>query len=194
VKDGSGLTALPECGKVSGVAPIVWLTGLSGAGKSTIAEGLLELMRDSSIKCEMLDGDVIRRELCRDLGFSQRDRVENMRRIGFVASLLSRHGIVVVIAVIAPYRDAREALRSSLPHLIEVYVDAPLDVCEERDPKGLYRKARAGDLAFFTGIDAPYEHPIAPHIHCRTNVEKPHESIQKVADYLFRRLAAFRPT
>ena len=164
----------------------MWFTGLSGAGKSTIASGVYEEVRSGTGRCELLDGDVLRNGLCSDLGFSKRDRHENVRRIGIVAELLSRHGIMVLIAAIAPYRESRNEVRKTLPHFIEVYVDAPLAVCESRDPKGLYRKVRAGQLPSFTGIDDPYEEPLAPNVHCFTNDELPRQSVKKVMEYLDR--------
>ena len=123
----------------------LWLTGLSGAGKSTLAVEIAKALEKKLIPCELLDGDVIRANLSKDLGFSKEDRNANVARVGFVCSLLNKHGVIAVVALIAPYQEAREHLRLTLPELVEVYVDCPLEVCIERDPKGLYKKALAGE-------------------------------------------------
>lgn len=159
---------------------IVWFTGLSGAGKSTIAEAVLDRLRSAGHPVELLDGDVVRNHLSKGLGFTPEDRVENIRRIAFVANLLARHGVVVLVPVIAPYRSIREEVRRVSPTYLEVYVNAPLDLCEQRDPKGLYRRARAGELAHFTGIDDPYEVPESPEIECRTDLESVEACAAKV--------------
>jgi len=140
---------------------IVWLTGLSGSGKSTIAHALEQRLVSSGQAAYVLDGDNIRHGLNADLGFSPEDRAENIRRVGEVALLLADAGLIVIAAFISPYRADRDAIRSKAGtgRFYEVHADAPLDVCEERDPKGLYRRARAGKIADFTGIDAPYEPP-----------------------------------
>ncbi len=148
----------------------VWLTGLSSAGKSTLGRALYEQLRARGHKAEMLDGDEVRRRLCNDLGFSKEDREENIRRIAYVADLLTKHGIIVIVCAISPYRSVRDQARALLGNFIEVYVNAPLEVCESRDVKGLYRKARAGTIKMFTGIDDPYEPPISPEIECRTHL------------------------
>jgi bifunctional enzyme CysN/CysC len=163
---------------------VVWLTGLSSAGKTTIAAALGERIRATGVRVEMLDGDAVRQRLCRDLGFSKRDRDENIRRLGFVAEMLAKHGIIVVVAAISPYRAARDELRREIPGFIEVYVNAPLDVCERRDVKGLYHKARAGTLCNFSGINDPYEAPLQPEIECRTDQETPDESVSKIFEWL----------
>jgi adenylylsulfate kinase len=137
----------------------VWFTGLSGAGKSTIATELAKILRRQGYKVEVLDGDIVRKSLTRDLGYSRADRDENIRRIGFVADLLTRNGVIVLVSVISPYRDVREEVRQEIGNFIEVYVKAPLEVCEQRDVKGLYKRARAGEIRGFTGIDDPYEPP-----------------------------------
>lgn len=158
----------------------VWFTGLSGAGKTTICRYVqMELaMRD--LEVEVLDGDVVRTHLCKDLGFSEADRKENIRRIAHVAQLLTRHGKIVLVAAISPYRTGREEARSIIGNFIEVYVNAPLSVCEQRDPKGLYHKARIGMIHGFTGIDDPYEAPLSPDVECLTGMETPQESSAKV--------------
>lgn len=161
---------------------VIWLTGLSSAGKSTLGNGLCERLRAAGHKVEMLDGDVVRQRLCKDLGFSKKDRDENIRRIGFVAELLERNGIIVIVAAVSPYRAARDEVRNCIPEFVEVYVNAPVDVCERRDTKGLYRKARAGELLGFTGIDDPYEPPTQSEVECKTDVENVETSVQKILD------------
>jgi adenylylsulfate kinase len=158
----------------------IWLTGLSGAGKTTIAERLVKALLHSEYKAELLDGDLIRKMLAKGLGFSKDDRDENIRRIGFVASLLSKHGVIVVVAAISPYRQTRDEVRKSIRNFIEVYVNAPLDVCEQRDVKGLYKKARAGEILNFTGVNDPYEKPLKPDLECRTDVESIDECVNRV--------------
>lgn len=170
--------AQSDCGAV------VWLTGLSCSGKSTIARELSNRLRAAGRRVEILDGDLVRQRLCRDLGFSKRDRDENIRRIGFVAEVLARHGVIAIVAAISQYRELRDEVRGRIPNFIEVYVNAPLDVCEHRDDKGLYRKARGGEIHGFTGIDDPYEPPLDPEVECRTDSETIEESVQRVLDYL----------
>jgi adenylyl-sulfate kinase len=169
---------------------IVWFTGLSGAGKSTLAEAVLERLAGAGHPVELLDGDAIRTHLSRGLGFTAEDRAENVRRIAFIANLLARHGVVVLVPVIAPYRSIREEVRRISPTYLEVYVNAPLAVCEQRDPKGLYRRARAGQLAHFTGVDDPYEAPEFPDLECRTD----RESVQECVTAIIEKLAAARGT
>ncbi len=149
---------------------MVWFTGLSGAGKSTLAGGLRERLLANGYRVELLDGDLVRRSLCRDLGFSREDREENIRRIGFVANLLARHGVIALVSAIAPYRSMRRELREQARCYFEVFVNAPLAVCEQRDPKGLYKRARSGELPNFTGIDDSYETPESPDVECRTDL------------------------
>jgi len=158
----------------------LWFTGLSGAGKSTISERIAQRLRDCGARVEVLDGDVVRTHLSRGLGFSREDRDENIRRIGFVADLLSRNGVIVVVAAISPYRAIRDEVRARIGRFVEVFANAPLEVCERRDAKGLYRKARAGEIKRFTGIDHPYETPLAPEVACRTDRETVAESVAKV--------------
>lgn len=159
---------------------VVWLTGLSSAGKSTIARAVRNELAASGQRVELLDGDEIRTNLCRGLGFSREDRDENVRRIGYVAALLARHGVIVLVAAIAPYRAVREEIRRLCGPYIEVYVNASLSVCESRDVKGLYRKARSGEVANFTGISDPYEAPLNPDVECRTGVEDLDACVRKV--------------
>ncbi|NPA71560.1 MAG: adenylyl-sulfate kinase [Gammaproteobacteria bacterium] len=158
----------------------VWFTGLSGAGKTTLAKAVYNELKKRGYKVELLDGDVIRQYLSKGLGFSKEDRDENIRRIGFVADLLTRNGVIVLVSAISPYRATREEVRQKIGNFIEVYVNAPLEVCEQRDVKGLYKKARAGEIKHFTGIDDPYEPPINPDIECRTDYESIEESTDKV--------------
>jgi adenylyl-sulfate kinase len=147
----------------------VWFTGLSGAGKTTICKSVQSELLIHGYRVEMLDADVVRKQFWPDLGFSKADRDENIRRIGSLAQLLTRNGIIALVAAISPYRAARNEVRTRICRFLEVHVDAPLHVCEQRDPKGLYRRARAGDLHGFTGIDDPYEAPLAPDIRCATD-------------------------
>ena len=165
---------------------LVWFTGLSGAGKSTIASRVFEHLVSHGIKSEVLDGDVVRRHISRGLGFSREDREENNRRIGFVADLLARNGVVVLVSAISPYRAIRDEIRhKSSASFVEVYVSAPLDVCEQRDPKGLYRRARAGELRQVTGLDDPYEPPLGPEVTCPTHEEPVEESVDRVLSTLW---------
>jgi adenylylsulfate kinase len=158
----------------------VWLTGLSGAGKSTITEALEAELRSRGCRLEVLDGDIVRTNLTKGLGFSKEDRDENIRRIGFVSHLLTRNGVIVLVSAISPYRDIRGEVRDRIGDFVEVYVSAPLEVCEARDVKGLYKRARAGEIKQFTGIDDPYEPPIAPEVNCETHQETLEQSVQKV--------------
>jgi adenylylsulfate kinase len=159
---------------------ILWCTGLSGSGKTTITKALEPELKARGCKVEILDGDVVRTNLSKGLGFSQEDRDTNIRRIGFVAHLLSRNGVVAMTAAISPYRAIRDEIRAMEPNFVEVYVTAPLEVCEGRDVKGLYAKARAGEIKGFTGIDDPYEEPVNPEIICYTERESVEESVKKV--------------
>jgi adenylylsulfate kinase len=168
--------------KQRGVA--VWFTGFSGAGKSTIAEALTKKLRSEGYQLEVLDGDEIRENLTKDLGFSKEDRDTNIRRIGFVAKLLARNGVIVLVPVISPYRAIREEIRASIGDFLEVFVNAPLSVCEDRDVKGLYKQVRAGKIKQFTGIDDPYEAPINPEVECRTDLEELSESVDKIFNKL----------
>ncbi len=158
----------------------VWFTGLSASGKTTLCRAVYERLAARGCRLELLDGDTVRKHLSKGLGFSREDRDENIRRIGFVAGLLTRNGVIALAAAISPYRAARDEVRASIGDFVEVYVNAPLEVCEARDPKGLYRKARAGQLPAFTGIDDPYEPPPRPEVECRTDKESLEECIAKV--------------
>ena len=160
----------------------VWCTGLSGSGKTTICSAVCTELLARGFRVEILDGDVLRRHLNSDLGFTKSERDENIRRIGFVADLLSRNGVVVLVSAISPYRAVREEVRSTIVRFLEVYVNAPLEVCEQRDPKGLYKKVRAGKLRGFTGVDDPYEAPLKPDIQCDTHRESVSASTSKVLE------------
>jgi adenylylsulfate kinase len=158
----------------------VWFTGLSGAGKTTISRAVGNQLKSYGQKLEILDGDVVRLNLCKGLGFNKQDRDENIRRVGFVASLLTRNQVTVLVSAISPYREIRQEVRQRIGNFVEVYVNAPLHVCEQRDVKGLYKKARAGEIKNFTGIDDPYEPPFNPDVECRTDLETVEESVSKV--------------
>jgi len=162
----------------------VWFTGLSGAGKSTIAEVLVRKLRERNMKVELLDGDVVRTNLSKGLGFSKEDRDTNIRRIAFVCHLLSRNNVCAVAAAISPYRAIRDEARALIGDFVEVFVNTPLEECERRDVKGLYAKARAGELKQFTGIDDPYEEPLNPEVVCFTTRETPEESANKIMQKL----------
>lgn len=162
----------------------LWFTGLSSAGKSTISQAVYERLWAMGYNVELLDGDVVRRHLCKDLGFTEADRNENIRRIGFVADLLTRNGVIVIVSAISPYRLVRDEQRVRIGAFVEVYVNAPLAICEKRDVKGLYSKARSGLLSGFTGIDDPYEPPLNPEIECHTDRETLADSVAKVLQYL----------
>lgn len=149
-------------------APVLWFTGLSGSGKSTIATALAKHWAALGILVEILDGDEIRKNLNFDLGFSEEDRRKNLLRIAFIAGLLSRNGIFVVVPTIAPFENVRLELRAQLPTYTEVFVDCSLEECRKRDPKGLYKKVDRGEIRGFTGVDAPYEVPRNPDVHLRT--------------------------
>ena len=168
--------------KQRGVA--VWFTGFSGAGKSTIANALTKELKDKGYTLEVLDGDEIRENLTKGLGFSKEDRDTNIRRIGFVAKLLARNGVIVLVPVISPYRAIREEMREQIGSFVEVFVNAPIEVCEKRDVKGLYKKVRAGEIGQFTGISDPYEPPTNPEIECRTDLEELDESVAKITNKL----------
>ena len=162
---------------------VLWFTGLSGSGKSTIANALDEVLNGRNLKTYILDGDNIRMGLNRDLGFSPEDRKENIRRISEVAKLFADSGTIVLTAFISPYREDRDLAREFIGEdFVEVFVDTPLDVCESRDPKGLYKKARAGEIKGFTGIDAPYEEPLNAEV--RLDNLSIEDSVEFLIDYL----------
>jgi adenylylsulfate kinase len=164
---------------------VIWFTGLSGSGKTTIAHVVEEKLLDAGVPVEILDGDVVRENLSKGLGFSKEDRDTNIRRIAFVAHLLQRNGAFVITAAISPYRDIRQEARDMVgDDFVEVFADAPLEVCESRDVKGLYAKARAGEIKGFTGIDDPYEEPENAEVVCATDKQSVEESAQLVIDKL----------
>jgi adenylyl-sulfate kinase len=158
----------------------IWLTGLSGAGKTTIGQELVRQLQAAGEKVEFLDGDLLRQTICRGLGFSYDDRCENIRRIGFLAELLTRHGVNVIVAAISPYQSVRDEVRQRVEHFLEVYVNAPLSICEQRDVKGLYQRTRAGEIQQFTGVSDPYEPPHSPEVICFTDRETIAESVAKI--------------
>jgi adenylylsulfate kinase len=162
----------------------IWLTGLSGAGKSTIAGLLAEALRARGRGVEILDGDVVRTHLSKGLGFSRQDRDTNVLRIGWVCEVLTRHDVIAIAAVISPYRATRDEVRRRIGRFVEVFVHAPLEVCIERDVKGLYKKALAGELPAFTGISGPYEPPLAPDLTIHTAQETPEQSVARILAYL----------
>lgn len=163
----------------------IWFTGLSGAGKSTISLIVERELRERSLRVELLDGDVVRTHLSKGLGFSKEDRDTNIRRIGWVCEVLSRNGVVAIAAAISPYRGVRDELRAQIGRFVEVYVECPITTLAERDVKGLYKKALAGEIAHFTGVSDPYEPPLAPEVVCHTDGrETPEQSAQKVLDRL----------
>jgi adenylylsulfate kinase len=163
---------------------IIWLTGLSGAGKTTIANRLKNIISQRDLNVEVLDGDVIRTNLSQGLGFSKGDRDINIRRVGYVANLLSRNGVIVIVAAISPYRAVRDEVKASSHNFIEVYVNAPIEICESRDIKGLYAAARNGNLKGFTGVDDPYEVPLHPNVTCFSDRESVDESVSKIVNAL----------
>ena len=158
----------------------LWLTGMSGAGKSTVSDMLMDRFRAAGAKVELLDGDVVRTNLSQGLGFSREDRDTNVRRIGFVAELLSRNGVIAVVAAISPYRATREEVKAKIASFVEVFVDCPLEVLAARDVKGLYKKALAGEVGNFTGISDPYEAPLNPDVVVRSDRETVEVSVDRV--------------
>lgn len=184
-KQAGGGTARSPAWKAPEVGLTVWFTGLSGAGKTTLANAVSQRLRKADVPTVLLDADILRQGFCAGLGFSREDRAENVRRISELARRLSATGAVVLVAAIAPYRDTRLVARNRIGRFIEVYVNAPLETCIERDPKGLYARAIAGEISHFTGISDPYEAPLAPDIECRTDT-------QSVADCTATVLAAVK--
>ena len=158
----------------------IWFTGMSGAGKSTISRALELRLRELGAKVEVLDGDVVRTHLSKGLGFSKEDRDENIRRIGFVCELLSRNGVIAIAAAISPYRAVRDEVRARIPNFVEVYVECPVEVLAERDVKGLYKRALAGEIPHFTGISDPYEQPLHPEVTINSSNESPEQSVGKI--------------
>lgn len=165
---------------------VLWFTGLSGSGKSTVSVALEKEIHALGIRTYLLDGDNVRHGLNKNLGFSPEDRTENIRRIGEVGKLMSDAGVLTLSAFISPYLEDRDQVRALLEEdeFIEIYVKCSVDACEARDPKGLYKKARAGEIKGFTGIDAPYEEPVKPEITIETDKQTLEESVQVIIDYL----------
>jgi len=163
----------------------LWFTGLSGAGKTTVAEIVEHELRERAGTVEVLDGDIVRTNLSKGLGFSREDRDTNVLRIGFVANLLTRNGVPVIVSAISPYKEARDQVRRDIGEdFIEIFVDCPVEVCAERDVKGLYQKAYSGEIPEFTGVSDPYDLPAAPELTLRTNEEEPADSARRVIEKL----------
>ena len=174
-----------ENGTRNGRGFTLWFTGLTGSGKTTISEIVEHELRTRVRKVEVLDGDIVRTNLSKGLGFSKEDRDTNVLRIGFVADLLTRNGVGVIVSAISPFKDVRDQVRQKVgENFIEIFVDAPLEVCAERDVKGLYKKAFSGEIPQFTGVSDPYEAPTAPELHIKTNEEEPQESARRVIGHL----------
>lgn len=165
---------------------ILWFTGFSGSGKSTVAGALESALHQQGVHTYLLDGDNVRHGLCKDLGFSDEDRVENIRRVGELSKLMVDAGLVVLTAFISPFQAERDMVRNLVGEgeFVEVFLDTPLDVCEQRDPKGLYKKARAGEIKHFTGIDSDYQVPVNPEITIDTSANNLEQSVQQLVDYL----------
>jgi adenylylsulfate kinase len=163
---------------------ILWFTGLSGSGKSTLAHALEESLHQRGCRTFVLDGDNVRHGLCGDLGFSAKDRIENIRRIGEMAKLFMEAGVIVLTAFISPYRADRERVRGMVAHgdFIEVYCNTPIEICEKRDVKGMYKKARAGEIAEFTGVSAPYEAPLKPELDLNTGEDELQTCVKQIID------------
>lgn len=163
---------------------VLWFTGLSGSGKSAITSRLEPKIKATGKNVEILDGDVVRQSLTKDLGFTEADRKTNLERITFVAKLLSRNGVATLVSFISPYISARDTARKETTNFIEVFVKCPVEVCIERDVKGMYKKAIAGEIKNFTGISHPYEEPPSPELVIETDKETPEESVERILDYL----------
>jgi len=170
---------------------VLWFTGLSASGKSTVAEAVVVELRKRGVRIEVLDGDVVRTNLSKGLGFSKEDRDTNILRVGFVANLMSRNGLAACCACISPYASIRDAVRRQVEGdgavFVEIFMDTPLEVCIERDPKGLYKKALAGEIKQFTGVDDPYEPPATPEIRLQTARMTPEQCVAQVVAYLEKR-------
>ncbi len=158
----------------------LWFTGLSGSGKSTLSERVALKLEEGGLPLETLDGDIVRTHLSKGLGFSKEDRDENVKRVGFICQLLNKHGINAIASVISPYRESRDHNRAKIQRFVEVFTDCPLEVCAQRDLKGLYEKAMKGEIKHFTGVDDPYEPPQNAEVVCHTDKESVEESVEKV--------------
>lgn len=163
---------------------VLWFTGLPCSGKTTVADEIAKKLKNNGLKIERLDGDIVRKSLSSDLGFSKQDRIENIKRIIFVSKLLSRNGVGVIATFISPYKEIRNQARKETTNFIEVFVDCPLDECRRRDVKGMYKLAEQGKIKDFTGISAPYEEPENPEITIYTAKETVEESCQKILNYI----------
>ncbi|MCO4782073.1 MAG: adenylyl-sulfate kinase [Candidatus Cloacimonetes bacterium] len=161
---------------------VIWLTGLSGAGKTSIAEQVVHFLEDSGKRVQLLDGDLIR-GFC-PTGFLKEDRINHVKRVGLMASLLEKHGVIVVASLISPYRSSRDTVRKMCTNFHEVYISTPLEVCEERDVKGLYKKARNNEIQNFTGVSDPYEAPKQAELEIQTHKINLEQSVSKVLDYI----------
>ncbi len=161
-----------------------WFTGLPCSGKTTVADRVAEILRERGYPVERLDGDIVRRSLTSDLGFSKGDRDENIKRVTFVAKLLTRNGVAVLATFVSPYRERRRKTREEIGSFVEIYTRCPVEVCIQRDDKGMYRKALAGEIKGFTGVDDPYEEPEDPELILYTDKESVEESAQKVIEKL----------
>jgi adenylyl-sulfate kinase len=162
----------------------LWFTGLPCSGKTTVAKIVEERLKKLGLNVERLDGDVVRKTISKDLGYSREDRFKNIERVTFIAKLLSRNGVATLVSFISPYREMRENARKECTNFIEVYVNCPIEVCEKRDLKGMYEKAKMGEIEDFTGISAPYEPPLNPEVILYTDKETPEESAEKVIEKL----------
>jgi adenylylsulfate kinase len=168
-----------SCGKdQKGVT--LWFTGLPCSGKSAIADVVAEKLRAQGLRAERLDGDIVRQDLTRDLGFSKADRDENIRRVTFVAKLLARNGVAVLVSFISPYREMRDRARQQIQNFVEIYVKCPVEVCAKRDVKGMYQKAMRGEIKEFTGVNDPYEEPLRPELVLETDKETLEQSVEKM--------------
>ncbi|RLF26861.1 MAG: adenylyl-sulfate kinase [Thermoplasmata archaeon] len=161
-----------------------WFTGLPCSGKTTVADRVAEILKEKGYKVERLDGDIVRKELTSDLGFSKKDRDENIKRVTFVAKLLTRNGVAVLATFVSPYKERRDKSRKEIGDFIEIYTRCPIEVCMKRDVKGMYKKALAGEISGFTGVDDPYEEPTNPELILDTDKETLEESVQKVLEKL----------
>lgn len=166
---------------------VLWFTGLPCSGKSTLADAVNEELKHRGVRVERLDGDIVRKSLTSDLGFSKEDRAENLKRVTFVSKLLSRNGAAVLCSFVSPYREARDRIRQDTTNFIEIFVKCSVEECERRDVKGMYKLAREGKIKDFTGIDDPYEDPVDPELIVDTETETLEESVHKVLEYLTER-------
>ncbi len=163
---------------------VIWFTGLPCSGKSTLAHLLHERLKGQGVPSEIFDGDLVRQRLTKGLGFSKEDRLENVRRIAFVAHLLARHGVIALVAAISPYQEARDEIRKEIENYVEIFVDCPVEVCQARDVKGMYKKARVGEIQHFTGVSDPYEIPTNPDVVLKTSLEPQAESLSRIFSFL----------